>query len=45
VEPKTTTILILSMLNAIERWYHPKGELSRDALIERVTEFSLDGLR
>jgi AcrR family transcriptional regulator len=44
VEPKTTTILILSMLNALERWYHPEGELTREDLVERVTMFSLHGL-
>jgi AcrR family transcriptional regulator len=44
VEPKTTTILILSMLNAIERWYHPDGELTREALVERILRFTLRGL-
>jgi AcrR family transcriptional regulator len=44
VDPKMAGILILSMLNAIERWYHPDGELSRKALVEGIIAFALDGI-
>ncbi len=40
VDPKTASIFILSILNAIERWYRPDGELDRDALVGRVTVFA-----
>jgi len=44
VDPKTASIFILSILNAIERWYRPGGSLSRDLLVERLSEFALTGL-
>jgi AcrR family transcriptional regulator len=39
-DPKTAAIFILSMLNAIERWYRPEGELDRDALVARLSRFA-----
>ncbi len=39
VDPKTVSIFILSILNAIERWYRPDGELDRDALVSELTAF------
>lgn len=44
VDPKTASIFILSMLNAIERWYRPEGELDRDALIDELSEFARSAL-
>jgi AcrR family transcriptional regulator len=39
VDPKIVSILILSILNAIERWYRPDGDLDRDALVTEVSSF------
>lgn len=39
LEPKTSSIFILSILNAIERWYRPDGELDRAALVAQLTHF------
>ena len=44
IDPKTTTILILSMLNAIERWYRADGELTRDDLVDRILALTLVGI-
>jgi len=44
VNPKTDTIFVLSVLNAVERWYDPAGELDRRALVAALTEFALRGL-
>ena len=44
VDPKTSAIFILSMLNAIDRWYKPSGRLSRDELVEALTRFATSGL-
>lgn len=44
VDPKTSSIFILSMLNAVERWYDPSGALDRDALVERLYQFALAAL-
>lgn len=38
-DPKTASIFILSILNAIERWYRPDGELDREALVAEVSSF------
>lgn len=40
VDPKTASIFILSILNAIERWYRVDGELDRDALVRELTRFA-----
>jgi AcrR family transcriptional regulator len=39
VDPKIVSIFILSVLNAIERWYRPDGELDRDALVAELSSF------
>ena len=44
VDPKMSSIFILSVLNALERWYRPDGELDRDALAGRMTRFVEAGL-
>ena len=44
VDPKTASIFILSILNAIERWYHPDGVLDRRALVDELTGFAVAGL-
>jgi len=44
LDPKTASIFILSVLNAIERWYHPDGALDRPALVEELTRFVLRGI-
>lgn len=41
LDPKTAAIFILSILNAIERWYDPKGRLDRAALVEELSSFAL----
>ena len=44
LDPKTTSIFVLSILNAIERWYHPSGAVGRDELVDRLTGFVLSGV-
>ncbi len=44
LDPKTASIFILSVLNAIERWYRPDGPLDRTALTEAVTDFVVAAL-
>lgn len=43
-DPKTGSIFILSILNAIERWYRPEGELDREALVTELSRFARSGL-
>lgn len=38
-DPKTVSIFILSILNAIERWYRPDGPLDREALVKQLVVF------
>jgi TetR/AcrR family transcriptional regulator, cholesterol catabolism regulator len=38
-DPKTASIFILSILNALERWYHPEGEMGRVDLVDRIWRF------
>lgn len=33
---KISTIFILSILNALERWYQPGGEMSREAIVGEI---------
>ncbi|HEU4894694.1 MAG TPA: TetR/AcrR family transcriptional regulator [Acidimicrobiia bacterium] len=40
VDPKTASIFILSILNAIERWYRPDGPLDRAALVSQLSRFA-----
>jgi AcrR family transcriptional regulator len=44
VDPKTSSIFILSVLNAVERWYRPDGPLDRDALVGELGGFALAAL-
>ncbi|HSM43730.1 MAG TPA: TetR/AcrR family transcriptional regulator [Acidimicrobiia bacterium] len=44
VDPKTASIFILSILNAIERWYRPDGELDPDALVAELSGFTRSAL-
>jgi AcrR family transcriptional regulator len=44
VDPKISGIFVLSMLNAIQRWYRPDGELSRKGLVEQLHTFAVSGL-
>jgi AcrR family transcriptional regulator len=45
VDPKIASIFILSILNAVERWYRPNGELDRDALVAELSRFVRSALR
>lgn len=44
IDPKTASIFILSILNALDRWYRPEGALSRGKLVEELATFVIDGL-
>lgn len=39
VDPKLGGIFVLSILNALERWYDPSGALDRHALVGRIWAF------
>ncbi len=39
IDPKMGAILVLSILNAIERWYDPDGPLDPAALVQRIWGF------
>jgi AcrR family transcriptional regulator len=43
-DPKITSIMILSILNAIERWYRPDGPLDREALVAAIVSSTLSGV-
>jgi TetR/AcrR family transcriptional regulator, cholesterol catabolism regulator len=43
VDPKLGAIFILSILNAVERWFRPGGELDRARLAEEVFAFVRSG--
>jgi len=42
---KIDAIFILSVLNALERWYHPDSPVDRESLVRRILRFIEDGLR
>ena len=44
VDPKIASIFILSILNAVERWYRPDGPLDRRGLADLVFETMMTGL-
>ena len=44
VDPKLGAIFILSILNALDRWYRPGGPIGRDDLVEAIMRFVLEGL-
>lgn len=39
LDPKMASIFVLSILNALERWYKPDGDLDRDALVRQISQF------
>lgn len=39
IDPKLGGIMVLSILNALERWYDPAGELDQEALADRIWDF------
>lgn len=39
VDPKLGGIMVLSILNSLERWYDPTGSLDRSALVDRIWAF------
>jgi AcrR family transcriptional regulator len=44
VDAKMSSIYTLSVLNALERWYRPDGDLDRDELTTSLVEFVESGL-
>lgn len=44
LDPKMAAIMILSVLNAVERWYRPQGRLDRQALAQEILSFSRHGV-
>ena len=44
LDVKTTSIFVLSILNAIERWYHPTGAIGRVELADQLADFVLSGI-
>ncbi|MEA1903295.1 MAG: TetR/AcrR family transcriptional regulator [Actinomycetota bacterium] len=44
VDPKISSIFILSILNAIERWYQPEGVMNRTQLVDQLSAFALSAL-
>lgn len=36
VDPKISAIFILSILNALERWYRPDGDLDRNRIVDAI---------
>jgi AcrR family transcriptional regulator len=39
IDPKLGGIMVLSILNALERWYDPSGALAREELVDRIWSF------
>ncbi len=44
VSPKIASILLLSILNAVERWYRPDGEVDRAGLVEAIIFSTMTGI-
>ena len=44
LDPALAAIILLSILNALERWYSPNGRLSRDELVRGILAFGLEGI-
>ena len=44
IDPVMATIFILSILNAVGRWYRPDGKLGREDLAHEMWEFISSGL-
>lgn len=45
LDPKLAGIFVLSILNAIDRWYGEGGPIDRTHLVDRITGFVLEGLQ
>lgn len=45
VDPKLAAIFVLSVLNAVERWYDPSGPIDRAGLTRQISEFVLRSIR
>ncbi len=43
-DPKLAGIFLLSILNALERWYREDGPVDRSRLVEEILRFSLNGI-
>jgi AcrR family transcriptional regulator len=43
-DPKLASILVLSILNAVERWYRPDGEVDRSALVDSIVSLTMTGI-
>ncbi len=44
LDSRTGAIFILSILNAVERWYRPDGPMRQDDLSDRILGFTIRGL-
>ena len=44
VDSKLSGIFVLSTLNAVQRWFHPGGGLSRPQLVDQLHRFAMSGL-
>jgi AcrR family transcriptional regulator len=44
LDVKASAIFLLSILNAIERWFRVDGELDREQLVAELSDFALAGL-
>lgn len=44
LDPVVTGILLLSILNSVDRWYRPDGRLDRDQLVDAILDFALTGV-
>jgi len=43
-DPHTATLVIMAMLNSMNRWYRPRGRLSNDQLARETTAVVLNGV-
>lgn len=44
IDPPITAIFILSILNAVDRWYREDGRIDRDRLVETIFDFVAEGV-
>ncbi len=44
LDVELTAIFILSILNALERWYRQPGRIDREELVERISAFAVAGI-
>lgn len=44
-DPVLASILVLSVLNALTRWYRPGGSLSGAEIADSIVEFAMEGLQ